>query len=130
MAFTDIELARHKRSLGAWIEKNRPPPHIRPKLDFGYRITGQSVELFEIRPAFQRPGEKHEGSIAKATWNKRQRIWQVYWQRADLKWHRAIATTIGGRIVHSAVSHPCATPWQNPPQPLLLNDSKKRGRFT
>ncbi|MGH8529929.1 MAG: DUF3024 domain-containing protein [Nevskiales bacterium] len=87
MSFTDIELARHKRTLDAWIEKNRPPPHIRPKLDFGYRITGQSVELFEIRPAFGRPEEMQEGAIAKATWNKRQGVWKVYWQRADLKWH-------------------------------------------
>lgn len=88
MAFTDIELARHKRTLNAWLEKNRPPVHIRPQLDFGYRITAQSIELFEIRPAFQRPNEKHEGPIAKATWNKRRAIWQLYWRRADLKWHR------------------------------------------
>jgi hypothetical protein len=88
MAFTDIELARLKRTLGEWLEKNRPPAHIRPELDFSYRINGQSVELFEIRPAFQRPGEMHEGAIAKATWNKRQGVWQVYWRRADLKWHR------------------------------------------
>lgn len=98
MAFTDIELAKHKRTLGAWLEKNRPPPHIRPKLDFGYRITGQSVELFEIRPKFQKPNEKHEGSIAKATWNKRQGLWQVYWKRADLKWHRYEPTTSVGSL--------------------------------
>ena len=88
MPFTDIELAGHKRTLNAWLEKERPPPHIRPKLDFGYRITKQSVELFELRPAFHRPKEKQEEPIAKATWNKRQGVWQVYWQRADLKWHR------------------------------------------
>lgn len=88
MAFTEIEIARHRRVLNAWLEKNRPPAHIRPKLDFGYRISGQSVELFEIRPKFQKPDEKQEGAIAKATWNKRQELWQIYWQRADLKWHR------------------------------------------
>ena len=27
------------------------------------------------------------------------------------------------------MSHQPDTPWQNPPHPLLLNDSKKRGRF-
>jgi hypothetical protein len=43
--------------------------------------------LFEIRPAFQRPNERHEDAIAKATWNKRLGVWRIYWQRADLKWH-------------------------------------------
>lgn len=87
MAFNDIDLAQHKRTLNAWLDKNRPPAHVRPQLDFGYRITDRSVELFEIRPAFRRPGEKHEGAIAKATWNKTQGVWKIYWQRADLKWH-------------------------------------------
>ena len=87
MAFTDIEIAQHKRVLNAWLETNRPPVHIRSQLDLGYRITGQSVELFEIRPAFQRPNEKTEGTIAKATWNKRLGVWRIYWQRADLRWH-------------------------------------------
>lgn len=87
MAFTDIELARHKRVLDAWMETNRPPLLVRSKLDLGYRVTGQSVELFEIRPAFQRPNERHEGAIAKATWNKRLGVWRLYWQRADLRWH-------------------------------------------
>jgi len=87
MAFTDIEIAQHKRVLNAWMEENRPPANIRSQLDLGYRITGQSVELFEIRPAFQRPSEQHEGAIAKATWNERRGVWNIYWQRADLKWH-------------------------------------------
>ena len=28
-----------------------------------------------------------EHSVAKATYVKTQRIWKIYWQRADLKWH-------------------------------------------
>ncbi len=87
MAFAEIELAKYRRTLDAWIEKNRPPPEVRPKLDFGYRIAGQSVELFEIRSTFGRPGEKRENPFAKATWNRSRGVWQVYWQRADLKWH-------------------------------------------
>ena len=26
--------------------------------------------------------------MAKATYVKKQNVWKVYWQRADLKWHR------------------------------------------
>jgi hypothetical protein len=88
MAFSELERARHERTLNAWIDKQRPPPHIRPKLDLAYRIVGQSVEVFEVRPAFQKPGATHEGHVAKATWSKRHALWKIYWMRADLKWHR------------------------------------------
>ena len=29
-----------------------------------------------------------EHPVAKATYVKSQAVWKVYWQRADLKWHR------------------------------------------
>ncbi|WP_301359922.1 DUF3024 domain-containing protein [Stutzerimonas nitrititolerans] len=87
MAFNDIEQKRTEKVVGAFIEKRRPPPHIRPELDLGFRIHGQSVEIFEIRPMWQAPDEKMEHPVAKATYVKTQRVWKVYWQRADLKWH-------------------------------------------
>jgi Protein of unknown function (DUF3024) len=88
VALSQLEAARVRKSLDAFLERRRPPPHIRPKLDLGYRISGQSVEIFEIRPAFQgAPGEKREHGVAKATFVRTQAIWRVLWQRADLKWH-------------------------------------------
>jgi hypothetical protein len=48
-------------------ERRRPPPAIRSRLDLGYRIAGQSVELFEIRPQWDRPEIKRESALAKAT---------------------------------------------------------------
>lgn len=88
MALTEIETARAKKIVGDYIERHRPPPGLREQLDLSYRISGQSVEIFEIRPVWQRPQEKMECAIAKATFLIRQGIWKVYWQRADLKWHR------------------------------------------
>jgi hypothetical protein len=29
-----------------------------------------------------------EHSIAKTTYNKSKLCWKIFWQRADLKWHR------------------------------------------
>lgn len=69
------------------MEKRRPPPHIRSQLDLGYKITRQSVELFEIRPRWNDPQTILERPFAKATYVKTQRIWKIYWRRADLKWH-------------------------------------------
>lgn len=87
MALSEFETKRIEKEVRAFVEKRRPPPHIRPELDLGFRVKGQSVEIFEVRPRWRHPGEKLEHSVAKATYVKTQRIWRVYWQRADLKWH-------------------------------------------
>lgn len=87
MAFNDIERKRIEKTVAAWVEKRRPPPHVRPELDLGFRVSGQSVEIVSIRPAWDAPGEKMEEANAKATYVKSQGAWKVYWMRADLKWH-------------------------------------------
>jgi len=88
MALSEIELARVDRALRAFMAKRRPPPHIRPELDFGTRIAGHSVEIFEIRPAWRgRRGEKMEHPVAKTTFVRRRGVWRVFWLRSDLKWH-------------------------------------------
>ena len=74
--------------MAAFIERRRPPPHIRPRLDLAFRMQGQSVELFEIRPDWQDGSRIVEHPLAKATHSKRGRVWKVYWMRADMKWHR------------------------------------------
>lgn len=87
MALNDLERKRIENTVGAFVEKLRPPPHIRPELDFGFRIIGQSLELFEIRPEWKKPEIKHKYPFAKATFVRAQDRWKIYWQRADLKWH-------------------------------------------
>ena len=88
MAFTKLERKRYEKALSAFLDGRRPPPEIRAKLDLGFRIESQSVEIFEVRPNWQDPTEKMESPVAKATYVKRAEEWRVYWQRADLKWHR------------------------------------------
>ncbi len=87
MASNDIERKRNEKAVIAFVEQHRPPAHIRPELDLGFRIYGQSVEIFEIRPKWRSPGEKIENPVAKATYVKTQKVWKVYWRRVDLKWH-------------------------------------------
>jgi hypothetical protein len=88
MAVSEFEIKRIEKIMTAYLEKVRPPVHIRKELDIAYRIDNQSIELFEIRPAFQRPDQIIEQPIAKATYVKREKEWRLYWMRADLKWHR------------------------------------------
>lgn len=87
MAFSEIELKRIERDIEAFMAKRRPLPHQRSQLDLSHRVVGQSVELFEIRPRWNAPQDLIEQSIAKTTFVKTQRLWKVYWMRADLRWH-------------------------------------------
>lgn len=87
MALDDLERKRVEKAVNAFLERRRPPPPVRPQLDLGYRISGQSVELFEVRPRWDKPDERTERAFAKATYVRTMDLWKVYWVRADLKWH-------------------------------------------
>ena len=87
MALSELEMARTRRTLEAFMQRRRPPPHLRHEVDLKYRISGQVVELFEVRPVWDRPSEKMERPIAKATFIRTRNVWRVCWRRADRKWH-------------------------------------------
>ena len=88
MAFTDIEIAGHTITLEEhfW-SRGRPPLHLRDKVREGQRFTDQSIELFLVRPAFNRPGEHTEEPIAKVRYVRSKNVWRLFWKRSDGKWH-------------------------------------------
>jgi hypothetical protein len=90
VAFSDFERKRYEKIVDAYVQRRGPPPHIRKQVDLAFRIQGQSVELFEIRPVWRSPDWLMEHPIIKATYVKNRGYWKVYWCRADLKWHRYI----------------------------------------
>ncbi len=88
MALSEFELKRVEKLASKYLEDHRPPSHIRSQLDVGFRISGQSLELFEIRPRWDNPSEILELDYAKTTYVKKSQSWKIYWMRQDLKWHR------------------------------------------
>ena len=98
MAFSELETKRIEKAVSTYVEGRRPPAHIRSQLDIGFRVTGQSVEIFEIRPAWREPETLLELSVAKATFVKKSGLWKVYWKRADGKWHGYQPTPAVGSI--------------------------------
>lgn len=88
MAFTEFERKRYEKVVQGYVDKHRPPPHLRDRVDLGFRIDGQSVTLFEIRPSFPDASTKVEAGVAKGTYVKKTGTWKLYWHRADGKWHR------------------------------------------
>ena len=87
MALSELEQKRVEHLMKKFIEKHRPPPHIRAELDIGFRLAGQSVEIFEVRPKWDGPSVNMEHPVAKATFLKTREPWKMYWMRQDLKWH-------------------------------------------
>lgn len=87
MALSEIELKRCEKVMARYLEHRRPPAHLRDQLDLSYRIKGQSVELFEIRPDWQDRRIKRESPVAKATYVQNRKLWKIFWMRQDLKWH-------------------------------------------
>ena len=90
MPFNDLEKKRIENALDKFLAKRRPPPQLRKELDFGYALTGQSVELLEIRPQWDDPAIIRRRPVAKATYVKVQDCWKIFWMRASLKWPRSM----------------------------------------
>jgi len=86
MAISEFEIRRVEKLASEYVERHRPPAHIRSELDIGYRISDQSLELFELRPRRDNPGQILEHSFAKTKFVKRSKTWKIYWKRQDLKW--------------------------------------------
>ena len=89
MAFTATEIAAHTTLIEElfW-SRHRPPLHLRDQVRESQRFDGHAIELFLVRPAFNRAGEHIEESIAKVRYLHTRDEWHLFWKRADGKWHR------------------------------------------
>ena len=87
MSFSEIERAGNLAALKWFIDRRRPPEHIRSQLDIGYSTVGQTVDIFEIRPDWQDKTETRHTPVARVRYVRSKNEWRLYWMRRDLKWH-------------------------------------------
>lgn len=87
MALSEFEVKQVEKAGAAFLNRCRPPVHIRKQLDFGWRLDNQSVYIYETRPVWNRPSEYQSLDIAKTTFVRTQGKWKIFWMRQDLKWH-------------------------------------------
>lgn len=87
MALSEFENKKWEKELQAYIETIRPPSHMRNEVDIQFKIDGQNIFIFEVRPSFQDPNEMIETPVIKGRYFKSRKEWTIYWQRTDLKWH-------------------------------------------
>ena len=88
MAFSEFESKKYEMVTRKFIDALRPPAHRRNQIDLSCRVSGQSVEIFELVRSSNEEDRMIEEAVAKATYVKAARVWKLYWQRADLRWHR------------------------------------------
>ncbi len=100
MGFTEIELHKIKKIVGTLCEK-RSPVHIRDKLRLEYKVENQDIIIFEVRPRWDNPSEQIWSPCAKLKFVRSQNTWRLFWQRADMKWHKYVPLESGdvGRLV-------------------------------
>ena len=70
LALSEFETKRCEKLVAQFIERRRPPAHIRTEVDLAFRIDAQSVEIFELRRHWRDENRKLEHPIAKATYSK------------------------------------------------------------
>lgn len=87
MAFSETEKKMIIEEVNAFLEKRRPPIHLRDQLDVGFSIQDQSVEIFEIHPVWNDKSQMQEMPIAKTRYVRIQDRWNIYWMPSDCKWH-------------------------------------------
>ncbi|MBS1487441.1 MAG: DUF3024 domain-containing protein [Bacteroidetes bacterium] len=86
MAIDNLQTLDVIEAMENYLMRNRPPESIRPKLDLGYKIEGQSIIVFEIRPQWNDPQVILELPFAKTTFVKTKNNWKVFWMRSNLSW--------------------------------------------
>lgn len=86
MALSEIEQARISKRLRTYCDA-RIPLRVRNKLRLGFRIVRHDVVLFEERPAFRPPHDWRESPVAKFTYVRTRKVWRLFCQHRDLRWH-------------------------------------------
>ena len=109
MAFTELELARIRRTVGGLCSR-RTRPELKSQLSLEYRVTGHDVTIFERRPNWDGTPGFTENGVAKLKFTRRTGKWRLLSQRADLKWHAYKAQSARGELPE-LVSEIDADPW-------------------
>ncbi len=87
MPFNPTEQEKINLAWQSFLMKRRPPVEIRSQVDLDMKIDGYSIEIFTIRPRWDKPDEIIHSPIAKTTFVKSKNYWKLFWMRANLKWY-------------------------------------------
>jgi hypothetical protein len=86
VAFSDSECEAIDKALAGFCERHSLPD-IADQLRTTYDIDRLAVIVYEERPGWRGAGEWMRTPIARFRYVRRQDEWELYWMRADFKWH-------------------------------------------
>ena len=66
----------------------RVPDKYKDKLRLGFRFRGNSVTLFEGRPAFTRPDIWIDSVVAQFRYDAETKLWTLYCADRNSRWHK------------------------------------------
>ena len=78
MALSDFEIRKLEKAAEAFMAIKRPPLHMKPIPDIGYRIADQSIEISEVRPHWRDESQILKQAVAMVTYVKSEKIWKFY----------------------------------------------------
>jgi hypothetical protein len=87
VAFSELELKRIDRLVGG-LCRRRTACGRAEQLQLLYEISPESVVLFEERPDWRDSAKRLRSPVARLQYAHVTGLWTLYWQRADLAWHR------------------------------------------
>lgn len=86
MALTEFEKKRISGILERYCEQ-RVPTRVRDQVRMGFKFRGNTVTLFEQRPAFREPGVWVDLKIAQFRRERHDSLWQLFCRDRNGKWH-------------------------------------------
>ena len=86
MAIPDAVKVAVEASLVSFIEQ-RIPAHARDKVRLSYGFRGNSVTIYEDRPAFLQRGDWSRLAIAQFRYDPERRTWTLYCADRNSRWH-------------------------------------------
>ena len=85
MPISSFERRRVSKLLNGYCDQ-RVPLQIRNELELRFRFEGNSVVLYERRPAWNRLGEWTESAVAKFRYFVGRQEWVLYWRDRYGRW--------------------------------------------
>ncbi len=87
VAFSELELKRIDRVVGALCRRCSPPEHAH-ELRTVFEVEGHSVSVYEERAPWRGEGEWTRLGVARFRFYRSRGEWHLSWMRQDLRWHR------------------------------------------
>jgi Protein of unknown function (DUF3024) len=86
LALPELTRRQVEKALTAYCGE-RLQAYIHDKLKLGFRFRGNSVTLYEERPALAEPGMWIEIVVAQFRFQPQDKEWTLYWTDRNSKWH-------------------------------------------